>query len=132
MRMIANHGQSQKYVHDRIGINSRLDSIQAAILSVKLKELDDFNKRRQSVAKIYDDEFSSVEEIITPYREKYTEHVYHQYTIKVEESKRDQLKSFLSDFNIPSMIYYPYTTIQTKSIFILLCWHWFNKYRSIM
>jgi dTDP-4-amino-4,6-dideoxygalactose transaminase len=67
MRMIANHGQSQKYVHDRIGINSRLDSIQAAILSVKLKELDDFNRRRQSVAKIYDDEFSSVDEIITPH-----------------------------------------------------------------
>ena len=115
MRMIANHGQNQKYVHDRIGINSRLDSIQAAILSVKLKELDDFNKRRQSVAKIYDDEFSSVEEIITPYREKYTEHVYHQYTIKVEESKRDQLKSFLSDFNIPSMIYYPIPLYKQKA-----------------
>ena len=115
MRMIANHGQSQKYVHDRIGINSRLDSIQAAILSVKLKELDDFNRRRQSVAKIYDDEFSSVEEIITPYREEYTDHVYHQYTIKVDESKRDQLKSFLSDFNIPSMIYYPIPLYKQKA-----------------
>lgn len=115
MRMIANHGQSQKYVHDRIGINSRLDSIQAAILSVKLKELDDFNKRRQSVAKIYDDEFSSVDEIITPHREEYTEHVYHQYTIKVDESKRDQLKSFLSDFNIPSMIYYPIPLYKQKA-----------------
>ncbi|MDC0561227.1 DegT/DnrJ/EryC1/StrS family aminotransferase [Bacteroidia bacterium] len=115
MRMIANHGQSQKYVHERIGVNSRLDSIQAAILRVKLRELDDFNKRRQSVAKIYDDEFSSVEEIITPYREKYTEHVYHQYTIKVEESKRDQLKSFLSDFNIPSMIYYPIPLYKQKA-----------------
>lgn len=115
MRMIANHGQSQKYVHDRIGINSRLDSIQAAILSVKLKELDDFNRRRQSVAKIYDDEFSSVEEIITPHREEYTEHVYHQYTIKVDESKRDQLKSFLSDFNIPSMIYYPIPLYKQKA-----------------
>jgi dTDP-4-amino-4,6-dideoxygalactose transaminase len=115
MRMIANHGQSQKYVHDRIGINSRLDSIQAAILSVKLKELDDFNRRRQSVAKIYDDEFSSVDEIITPHREEYTEHVYHQYTIKVDESKRDQLKSFLSDFNIPSMIYYPIPLYKQKA-----------------
>ena len=103
MRMIANHGQSQKYVHERIGVNSRLDSIQAAILRVKLRELDDFNKRRQNVAKIYDDEFSSIKGIITPYREKYTEHVYHQYTIKVDESRRDQLKSFLSDFNIPSL-----------------------------
>lgn len=115
MRMIANHGQSQKYVHDRIGINSRLDSIQAAILSVKLNELDDFNRRRQSVAKIYDDEFSSVEEIITPHREEYTDHVYHQYTIKVDESKRDQLKSFLSDFNIPSMIYYPIPLYKQKA-----------------
>lgn len=115
MRMIANHGQSQKYIHDRIGINSRLDSIQAAILSVKLKELDDFNRRRQSVAKIYDDEFSSVDEIITPHREEYTEHVYHQYTIKVDESKRDQLKSFLSDFNIPSMIYYPIPLYKQKA-----------------
>ena len=115
MRMIANHGQSQKYVHDSIGINSRLDSIQAAILSVKLKELDDFNRRRQSVAKIYDDEFSSVDEIITPHREEYTEHVYHQYTIKVDESKRDQLKSFLSDFNIPSMIYYPIPLYKQKA-----------------
>ena len=115
MRMIANHGQNQKYVHDRIGINSRLDSIQAAILSVKLKELDDFNRRRQSVAKIYDDEFSSVDEIITPHREEYTEHVYHQYTIKVDESKRDQLKSFLSDFNIPSMIYYPIPLYKQKA-----------------
>ena len=115
MRMIANHGQSQKYVHDRIGINSRLDSIQAAILSVKLKELDDFNGRRQSVAKIYDDEFSSIKGIITPCREEYTGHVYHQYTIKVDESKRDQLKSFLSDFNIPSMIYYPIPLYRQKA-----------------
>jgi len=115
MRMIANHGQSQKYVHERIGVNSRLDSIQAAILRVKLRELDDFNKRRQNVAKIYDDEFSSIKGIITPYREKYTEHVYHQYTIKVDESKRDQLKSFLSDFNIPSMIYYPIPLYKQKA-----------------
>ena len=115
IKMIANHGQSQKYVHDRIGINSRLDSIQAAILSVKLNQLDDFNKRRQSVAKIYDDEFSSVEEIITPHREEYTEHVFHQYTIKVEEPKRDQLKSYLSDFNIPSMIYYPIPLYRQKA-----------------
>jgi dTDP-4-amino-4,6-dideoxygalactose transaminase len=114
IKMIANHGQSQKYVHDRIGINSRLDSIQAAILSVKLHQLDDFNKRRQSVAKIYDDEFSIVEEIITPHREEYTEHVFHQYTIKVEESKRYQLKSYLSDFNIPSMIYYPIPLYRQK------------------
>jgi dTDP-4-amino-4,6-dideoxygalactose transaminase len=115
IKMIANHGQIQKYVHDRIGINSRLDSIQAAILSVKLKQFDDFNKRRQSVAKIYDDEFSSINGIITPHKEKYSEHVYHQYTIKVVDSKRDQLKSFLSNFNIPSMIYYPIPLYRQKA-----------------
>lgn len=115
IRMIANHGQSQKYVHDRIGINSRLDTIQAAILSVKLNQLDDFNKRRQSVASIYDQELSNIQNITIPHKEKYSEHVYHQYTIKIGDSKRDQLKSFLSNFNIPSMIYYPIPLYQQKA-----------------
>jgi len=107
MRMIANHGQSRKYVHDRIGINSRLDSIQAAILRVKLNELDDFSLRRQKVALVYDEELSDIDGIIVPHKEKYSNHVYHQYTLKIKKSKRDQLKSYLSDYNIPSMIYYP-------------------------
>ena len=107
IRMIANHGQSQKYVHDRIGINSRLDTIQAAILRVKLNELDDFSLRRQKVALVYDEELSDIDGIIVPHKEKYSNHVYHQYTLKIKESKRDQLKLYLSDFNIPSMIYYP-------------------------
>ena len=115
IKMIANHGQSQKYVHDRIGINSRLDTIQAAILSVKLSQLDDFNKRRQSVASIYDEELSNIKEITIPHKEKYSNHVYHQYTMKIEESKRDQLKSYLSDFNIPSMIYYPIPLYKQKA-----------------
>ena len=107
IRMIANHGQSQKYVHDRIGINSRLDTIQAAILRVKLNELDDFSLRRQKVALVYDEELSDIDGIIVPHKEKYSNHVYHQYTLKIKKSKRDQLKSYLSDYNIPSMIYYP-------------------------
>jgi len=115
IKMIANHGQSQKYVHDRIGINSRLDTIQAAILSVKLNQLDDFNKRRQSVASIYDEELSNIKEITIPHKEKYSNHVYHQYTMKIEGSKRDQLKSYLSGFNIPSMIYYPIPLYKQKA-----------------
>ena len=115
MRMIANHGQSQKYVHDRIGVNSRLDTIQAAILSVKLNQLDDFNKRRQRVASIYDQELSDIKGITIPFKEKYSEHVYHQYTIKIIESKRDKLKSYLSDFNIPSMVYYPIPLYKQKA-----------------
>lgn len=115
MRMIANHGQSRKYVHDRIGINSRLDSIQAAILRVKLKELDDFSSRRQKVASVYDEELSNTDGIIIPHKEKYTNHVYHQYTMKIIGSKRDQLKSYLSDFNIPSMVYYPIPLYKQKA-----------------
>jgi dTDP-4-amino-4,6-dideoxygalactose transaminase len=115
IKMIANHGQSQKYVHDRIGINSRLDTIQAAILSVKLNQLDDFNKRRQSVASIYDEELSNIKEITIPHKENYSNHVYHQYTMKIEGSKRNQLKSYLSGFNIPSMIYYPIPLYKQKA-----------------
>jgi len=113
--MIANHGQSRKYVHDRIGINSRLDSIQAAILRVKLKELDDFSSRRQKVALVYDEELSNTDGIMIPNKEKYTNHVYHQYTMKIIGSKRDQLKSYLSDFNIPSMVYYPIPLYKQKA-----------------
>ncbi|MDG1045747.1 MAG: DegT/DnrJ/EryC1/StrS family aminotransferase [Bacteroidia bacterium] len=115
IRMIANHGQSKKYIHDRIGVNSRLDSIQAAILRVKLKELDDFSSRRQKVALVYDEELSNTDGIMIPNKEKYTNHVYHQYTMKIIESKRDKLKSYLSDFNIPSMVYYPIPLYKQKA-----------------
>jgi UDP-2-acetamido-2-deoxy-ribo-hexuluronate aminotransferase len=115
IRMIANHGQSKKYIHDRIGVNSRLDSIQAAILRVKLKELDEFSSRRQKVALVYDEELSNTDGIMIPNKEKYTNHVYHQYTMKIIESKRDKLKSYLSDFNIPSMVYYPIPLYKQKA-----------------
>ena len=107
IKMIANHGQSKKYVHDLIGCNSRLDSIQAAILNVKLKELDDFCSRRQEVADIYDAAFINVDAIDIPYRSDYSSHVFHQYTIKVKDGRRDELKAYLQDSGIPSMIYYP-------------------------
>jgi len=107
MTMIANHGQSARYYHDLVGCNSRLDSIQAAILNIKLKKLDAYNSARQSVAKYYSDAFASIKEITTPSSLHYSTHVYHQYTLLIQEADRDALSKYLSDHQIPSMIYYP-------------------------
>jgi len=107
-KMIANHGQSKKYHHDLIGCNSRLDSIQAAILDVKLKYLDDYSKARQHAASVYNDLLTGVAEVITPKVFAISTHVYHQYTLKLDsKEKRDGLKEYLQDRGIPSMIYYP-------------------------
>lgn len=107
-KMIANHGQSQKYVHDVVGCNSRLDTIQAAILDEKLKELDNYSKARQSAADFYDTHLANISGIITPTRYEKSTHVFHQYTLKVDRSiGRDWLKERLSEKGIPSMIYYP-------------------------
>ncbi|WP_439185251.1 DegT/DnrJ/EryC1/StrS family aminotransferase [Carboxylicivirga taeanensis] len=106
-KMIASHGQSIKYHHDIVGCNSRLDTIQAAILNVKLPYLDDYNKARQEAAAIYDQEFHNMEEISIPARASYSSHVYHQYTIKVKGVNRDALIDKLTENGIPSMIYYP-------------------------
>ena len=107
IRMIANHGQEVKYKHDVIGVNSRLDSIQAAVLSAKLPHLDAYSLARNEVAKEYDAAFSSLKEIVTPKRFKDTTHVFHQYTLKVKNGKRDELKKYLAEKSIPTMIYYP-------------------------
>lgn len=108
LRMIVNHGQSERYYHDSISVNSRLDSIQAAILNVKLKYLNDYNIARQLIAKKYNDAFSTVAEIEAPLTADFTTHVYHQYTVKLKDAeKRDGLNKFLAEKNIPSMIYYP-------------------------
>lgn len=107
IRMIANHGQAKKYYHSVVGVNSRLDAIQAAILNVKLRYLDDYCQRRQRVAEKYDTAFASLEGVIPPVRRSFSSHVFHQYTLKVENGKRDALKKHLSDNQIPSMIYYP-------------------------
>ena len=107
LKMIANHGQSVQYVHDAIGINSRLDEIQAAILRVKLTELDDFNLRRNQVANFYDLSLKDNSQIEIPYRQHNSTHVFHQYTLKVKNGLRDDLKAFLQQKGIPSMIYYP-------------------------
>jgi UDP-2-acetamido-2-deoxy-ribo-hexuluronate aminotransferase len=112
MRMIANHGQSRQYYHDTVGCNSRLDSIQAAILDIKLRHLDDYANARRSAADYYDKAFAGHPKITTPYRAPYSDHVFHQYTLLLENGKetsalRDRMKTFLAEQGIPSMIYYP-------------------------
>ncbi|NNF00676.1 MAG: DegT/DnrJ/EryC1/StrS family aminotransferase, partial [Pyrinomonadaceae bacterium] len=107
LRMIANHGQTKKYYHGVIGVNSRLDSIQAAILDVKLKYLDKYEAVRNKAAERYDEAFANLEEIQTPAREENSTHVFHQYTMKIGSNKRNELQAFLGEKGIPSNIYYP-------------------------
>ncbi|HWR32956.1 MAG TPA: DegT/DnrJ/EryC1/StrS family aminotransferase [Chitinophagaceae bacterium] len=107
LKMIANHGQSRQYYHDVVGCNSRLDSVQAAILNIKLKYLDKYATARRAVADNYDKAFAANPKISTPYRAVYSNHVFHQYTLVLEGVDRDGLKNFLAAHNIPSMIYYP-------------------------
>lgn len=107
IQMVANHGQSRKYIHDTIGVNSRLDAIQAAILTIKLRHLPDYTLRRQQAASYYDEAFRNVHELEIPARASYSTHVFHQYTLKTHGVERDALKEFLMEKGIPSMIYYP-------------------------
>jgi dTDP-4-amino-4,6-dideoxygalactose transaminase len=107
IRMIANHGQVKKYVHKVLGVNSRLDTFQAAILDVKLKHLDEYCYSRQGVAEYYDNAFRSICSIQTPFRSPFSTHVFHQYTLVVPPALRDAFKDYLQGKGIPSMIYYP-------------------------
>jgi dTDP-4-amino-4,6-dideoxygalactose transaminase len=107
IRMIANHGQTQKYHHKTIGCNSRLDTIQAAILDVKLKYINSFTDARRKVAGDYDRTLSSLPELKIPTSSPFSTHIYHQYTIRVKNGRRDALQAFLKEQNIPTMIYYP-------------------------
>jgi dTDP-4-amino-4,6-dideoxygalactose transaminase len=107
MAMIANHGQSERYYHDVVGCNSRLDSMQAAILNIKLKHLDTYNAARQKVAAAYSNGFASISEIVTPATAKYTTHVFHQYTMQLKNVDREKFIAHLSAKDIPCMIYYP-------------------------
>ncbi len=107
MAMIANHGQSERYYHDVVGCNSRLDSMQAAILNIKLKHLDTYNAARQKVAAAYSNGFVSISEIVTPATAKYTTHVFHQYTMQLKNVDREKFIAHLSAKDIPCMIYYP-------------------------
>lgn len=107
LRMIANHGQKVKYYHDVIGVNSRLDTMQAAILDIKLKHLNRYAESRRSVADYYDSELAGIDGLLTPNRISNGTHVFHQYTLRVLNGKRDGLRSYLEDRGVPSMIYYP-------------------------
>jgi dTDP-4-amino-4,6-dideoxygalactose transaminase len=107
LRMIANHGQSKRYYHDQVGCNSRLDSVQAAVLRIKLQHLDSYNDARQNLAAFYDQAFQSIPGITIPVRKAYSTHVYHQYTLQVNPELRDRLHEYLAEREIPSMIYYP-------------------------
>jgi UDP-2-acetamido-2-deoxy-ribo-hexuluronate aminotransferase len=107
IRSIANHGMKIRYHYNDIGVNSRLDTIQAAILRVKLKHLDAYNYARKDVAGYYDEAFKGCMDIIIPKRENYSSHIFHQYTIRIRNNKRDALRKHLGDNGIPSMIYYP-------------------------
>ena len=114
MKMIANHGQSQRYYHDIVGCNSRLDTIQAAILDIKLKHLDEYIAARRKAADFYDRAFAGNKSLKIPFRAGYSHHVFHQYTVILDVANdadpagyRDGLHRFLADNKIPSMIYYP-------------------------
>ena len=107
LRMIASHGQSRRYYHDVVGCNSRLDAMQAVILDIKLKHLDQYNAARRKAADFYDTAFMGHRNITIPFRSENNCHVFHQYTLILENVDRDGLHSYLAENGIPSMIYYP-------------------------
>ena len=107
MRMIASHGQSKRYYHDVVGCNSRLDALQAAILDIKLKHLDEYIEARRKAADFYDAAFAGNDKIAVPYRAANNKHAFHQYTLTLNGIDRDGLNSYLADNGVPSMIYYP-------------------------
>jgi dTDP-4-amino-4,6-dideoxygalactose transaminase len=114
IKMIANHGQSKRYYHDIVGVNSRLDSIQAAVLNCKLKYLSQYTQARQKVAEYYNTAFAHNTKLITPTVATYTTHVFHQYTLQLIDVDRDGLIQYLAQHHIPAMIYYPVPCHQQK------------------
>jgi dTDP-4-amino-4,6-dideoxygalactose transaminase len=107
MKKIANHGQSVRYYHDIVGCNSRLDTIQAAVLNIKLPLLDNYIRARQKVAAYYNEVFAGDPRITTPVTAPYSTHVFHQFTLKLEGVDRNALNQYLAEEKVPSMIYYP-------------------------
>ncbi|SHK71638.1 dTDP-4-amino-4,6-dideoxygalactose transaminase [Chishuiella changwenlii] len=107
LRGIVNHGMYKRYYHDEVGVNSRLDSVQAAVLRHKLPLLDEYNAARNKAAAYYTAAFADVEELLTPVKGENTTHVFHQYTLRVTNGKRNELQAFLTEKEIPAMIYYP-------------------------
>lgn len=115
MRAIANHGMVVRYHHDQIGVNSRLDSIQAAVLDAKLPHLDEYIASRQRAAAYYDQAFGSNDKLLIPGRQAHSTHVFHQYTLRVVGADRDKLREELATKGIPAMIYYPVPLHQQKA-----------------
>jgi dTDP-4-amino-4,6-dideoxygalactose transaminase len=107
IRVVVNHGMTMRYYHDEIGVNSRLDSIQAAVLKVKLNYLDSYVKARQHLAEAYSAAFGAHPEIVVPAKSDNSSHVFHQYTLQVKGKKRDRLQAYLAANDIPAMVYYP-------------------------
>jgi len=107
LRMIASHGQSKRYYHDVVGCNSRLDAVQATVLTIKLRHLDNYILARRKAADFYDAAFANNEKITTPFRAANQQHVFHQYTLQLTNVNRDELSQYLTDNGVPNMIYYP-------------------------
>ncbi|SHK60681.1 DegT/DnrJ/EryC1/StrS family aminotransferase [Epilithonimonas mollis] len=117
LRGIVNHGMYERYYHDEVGVNSRLDSIQAAILRKKLPNLDSYNEARRKAADYYDEAFAGNENILTPKRAENSTHVFHQYTLRITNGKRNELQQFLAEKEIPAMIYYPVALRKQKAYY---------------
>jgi dTDP-4-amino-4,6-dideoxygalactose transaminase len=117
LRGIVNHGMYERYYHDEVGVNSRLDSIQAAVLRKKLPNLDNYNEARKKAADYYDEAFAGNENILTPKRAEYSSHVFHQYTLRILNGKRNELQKFLTEKEIPAMIYYPVALRKQKAYY---------------
>ncbi len=115
IRMVANHGQNRRYYHDEVGVNSRLDSIQAAILGIKLRQLDAYNGTRRAAAGYYERAFADVDALTTPKRQANSTHVFHQYTLCIKDGRRDELQAYLKEEGVPSMIYYPVPLYEQKA-----------------
>jgi dTDP-4-amino-4,6-dideoxygalactose transaminase len=107
LRQIVNHGMTVRYYHDMIGVNSRLDSIQAVILDIKLARLDEYCAARNKAAEYYDNAFANHPKLITPVRSRSSSHVFHQYTLVTNDVDRNKLVEFLNSKSVPAMIYYP-------------------------
>jgi dTDP-4-amino-4,6-dideoxygalactose transaminase len=107
IRRVCNHGSDERYYHEVVGVNSRLDSLQAAVLRIKLKHLDDYAAARNAAADAYDKAFAGIAEVTTPERSAFGTHVFHQYTLRVGDGRRDALKKHLEGKDVPAMIYYP-------------------------
>jgi len=115
LRQMANHGQTIRYHHDNIGVNSRLDSLQAAILRIKLRHLHQYTSARQKTAQFYDEAFNEIPELEIPSRDAKSSHVFHQYTLKTNGLDRNKMQEFLKEKRVPSMIYYPIPVHKQKA-----------------